>query len=346
MISKYIQLPALFLSLFLLQNITVFSQLNEIPDGYYDAASGLSGSELKTVLHGIIDNHIEKSYSECWDILRESDEDPNNSSNFILIYTGRSLPKSSSYPDWNREHVWAKSHGNFGTSPPAGTDAHHLRPCDVSVNSARGNKDFDEGGTQHEEATECYTTSTTWEPRDAVKGDVARMMFYMVARYEGDASGEPDLELVDYVTTPTSSPIFGVLSTLLDWHNNDPVDDFERHRNDVVYSYQNNRNPFVDHPEYVAQIWGGSSGTYISNIQINPLNPGTIDNVSVSAEITDEDGVESAKLIWGLSSNSLSNEIIMTNSSGDTFETSTNIPAQTESTIVYFKSPIPSGIFV
>jgi|GEM_PF-826308 len=237
----------------------------QIPADYYDDASGLTGDALKTALHNIIDDHTEGSYALLWEILPESDEDPNNKDNFILLYTGRSIPKATSaYPDYNREHVWAKSHGNFGTTAPAGTDAHHLRPSDVSVNSSRGNKDFDNGGSYHSEATECKWDSDSWEPRDAVKGDVARMMFYMVVRYEGDVSGEPDLELVDYITGSTSSPIFGKLSTLLEWHNNDPVDDIERHRNEVVYSYQKNANPFIDHPEYVAQIWGGASPTQVA----------------------------------------------------------------------------------
>jgi endonuclease I len=319
---------------FLLQSITVLCQ---IPDGYYNSADGLSGTELKAALHNIIDGHTEKSYSDLWDILKESDEDPDNSSNFILIYTGRSISKTSSYPDWNREHVWAKSHGDFGTTPPAGTDAHHIRPCDVSVNSSRGNKDFDEGGTQHSEATECYYTSTTWEPRDAVKGDVARMMFYMVVRYEGDVSGEPDLELVDYITSPTEAPKFGVLSTLLKWNQEDPVDDFERHRNNVVYSYQNNRNPFIDHPEYVTKIWGGNLSSVIENVIINPKHPSVDDEVIVSASVSDEEGVKSVTLKWGLTSDNLNNSINMGLSGENKFITLSPVPAQQQQTEVFYK---------
>ncbi|MCK5396977.1 MAG: endonuclease [Thermoplasmata archaeon] len=231
----------------------------DIPAGYYDAAAGKVGDDLKDALHIIIRNHTEKSYDNLWTILPESDEDPNNSDNFILLYTGRSIPKTSVYPDWNREHVWAKSHGDFSETPPAGTDAHHLRPSDVSVNSDRGNLDFDNGGVQNSEATECYSDSDSWEPRDAVKGDIARMMFYMATRYDGDSWDNVglDLELVDYV--PTSGSIFGKLSTLLEWHINDPVDDIDRHRNEIVYSNQNNRNPFIDHPEYVDSIWGSGN---------------------------------------------------------------------------------------
>jgi len=224
------------------------------PSGYYNSAEGLSGTALKAALHDIIDDHTEKSYDFLWTGLKYTDEDPDNSSRFILLYTGRSEPKTASYPVWNREHSWPKSHGDFGNSPPAGTDMHHLRPTDVDVNSARGNKDYDNGGSKVSGTDDCYTDSDSFEPRDEVKGDCARAMFYMATRYEGD-SGEPDLELVDY--TGTSGARLGKLSTLLDWHKNDPVDDWERRRNDRVYSYQNNRNPFIDHPEYVGYIWEG-----------------------------------------------------------------------------------------
>lgn len=258
--------------LFILVSYICYSQ---IPSGYYNSVNGLSGDELKAALHNIIDNHTEYEYTsgstDVWDILKETDRDPSNSLNVILLYTGWSVNAAQEYNNgsgWSREHVWAKSHGDFDNNPPAGTDAHHLRPCDISVNSSRGNKDFDNGGTRHSEATECFSDSDSWEPRDAVKGDVARMMFYMAVRYEGDVSGEPDLELVDY--TGTSGPYFGKLSTLLQWHEDDPVDDFERNRNDIIYSYQNNRNPFIDHPEFVEAIYNPS--TNVDDILINQVN--------------------------------------------------------------------------
>lgn len=227
------------------------------PNGYYDAAIGKTGEALKTALHNIIDDHTELSYSEVWDALRETDEDPNNPNNVILLYTGRSQGKytnGSGVNDWNREHVWAKSHGDFGTTMGPGTDLHHLRPTDASVNSTRNNLDFDNGGREHSEALGNYYDSDSWEPRDSVKGDVARMLFYMAVRYEGD-SGEPDLELNNLVNNG-SAPYHGKLSVLLQWHQQDPVDQFERERNEIIFNdYQHNRNPFIDHPEWVEAIW-------------------------------------------------------------------------------------------
>jgi endonuclease I len=237
-----------------------FLTFGQIPSWYYTPATGLSGSALKAALHDIIDDHTELSYTAVTNALKVTDEDPNNTNNVILIYTGWSYPKSD-YPDqWNKEHTWSKSHGDFGDNPPEGTDLHHLRPCDASVNSAKGNRDFSKGTTQYYDAgvpTGCYTAPYIWEPRDEDKGDVARMLFYMAVRYEGD-NGETNLELVSYVNTASDyEPLYGNLDTLIKWHNDDPVSAWEISRNNKIYSqYQLNRNPFIDHPEYVDLIWG------------------------------------------------------------------------------------------
>ncbi|TYS67661.1 ribonuclease [Sutcliffiella horikoshii] len=226
-------------------------------DSYYSSAEGKTGSALKTALHNIIDDHQTLSYDAVWDALRNTDEDPANANNVLLLYTGRSQSKfmnGGGVNDWNREHVWAKSHGDFGTTQGPGTDLHHLRPTDVTVNSSRGNLDFDNGGSQHSEAPGNYYDSDSWEPRDEVKGDVARMIFYMAVRYEGD-SGELDLEINNYVNNG-SAPYHGKLSVLLQWHAEDPVDAREIRRNNIIFeNYQGNRNPFIDHPEFAEMIW-------------------------------------------------------------------------------------------
>ncbi|EIT84733.1 Extracellular ribonuclease [Fictibacillus macauensis ZFHKF-1] len=226
-------------------------------DSYYAPAKGKTGQDLKKTLNDIIDNQTELSYNGVWDALKKTDEDPKNPNNVILLYTGRSQSKSTNGggpDDWNREHVWAKSHGDFGTANGPGTDLHHLRPADVTVNSARGNLDFDMGGKENSEAKGNYADGDSWEPRDAVKGDIARMIFYMAVRYEGE-HGEPDLEMNEKVNNG-KDPFMGKMSVLLKWNEQDPVDDNERHRNEVIYKdYQHNRNPFIDHSEYANQIW-------------------------------------------------------------------------------------------
>ncbi|MBI9054751.1 MAG: endonuclease [Bacteroidales bacterium] len=270
----------LFLVLF------AFTCFSQIPAGYYDSAEDLTNDELKTTLYNIIKNHTEYPYTDSetdvWDILKESDRDPDNSENVILLYTGWSVNAAQEYNSgsgWNREHVWAKSRGDFGTDEGPGTDAHHLRPCDISVNSARNNRWFnycteryyDNGGTI---PTDSYTSYTDWfwQPRDEVKGDVARMIFYMATRYEGE-NGEPDLEVINYIPSDkdTKEPIHAKLDALLDWNEEDPVDDFERNRNEVVYSYQHNRNPFIDHPEYVNAIYVTSTTGVGNNVDLTKI---------------------------------------------------------------------------
>ncbi len=240
-----------------INDTTITDTTTSYDDTYYADAIGKSGKALKSSLHEIIDDNKKLSYAAVWDALMDTDEDPNNTNNVILLYTGRSQGKNTKgagVNNWNREHVWAKSHGNFGTKTGPGTDLHHLRAADVSVNSARGNLDFDNGGVPHSEATLCKYDNDSWEPRDSVKGDIARMLFYMDVRYEGD-KGEIDLELNDKVNNGTN-PYMGKLSTLLQWNNQDPVDEIEKKRNDIIYKkYQHNRNPFIDHPEWANQIW-------------------------------------------------------------------------------------------
>ncbi|MFF9396325.1 endonuclease I family protein [Streptomyces griseoluteus] len=224
---------------------------------YYKNAVGKTGASLKSSLHTIISSQSKISYSAVWDALKVTDQDPNNSSNVILLYSGVSRAKSlsgGSTGDWNREHVWAKSHGDFGEVTGPGTDLHHLRPADVQVNSVRGNKDFDDGGSAVSGGGGSLSDSDSFEPRDADKGDVARMILYMAVRYDG-GDGFADLEPNDKVGNG-SNPYIGRLPVLRQWNDEDPPSAFEEKRNQVIYdTYQHNRNPFIDHPEWVDAIW-------------------------------------------------------------------------------------------
>ena len=232
-------------------------------DSYYEAAINQTGATLKSALNTIIKDHVRFTYSQAWDGLGYADEDPNNTDNVILLYTNRSEPKinragmSNSQDAWNREHVWAKSHGFPSSAQHAYTDLHHLRPADVSVNSARGNKDFLNGGSEILEAPGTFTDTDSFEPVSTAKGDVARMIFYMDVRYQGnDSSGTPDLSIANG-TTSTGVAQLGDLCTLLQWHLSDPVSDWERRRNNRIFQWQKNRNPFIDNPQWVTALYQG-----------------------------------------------------------------------------------------
>ncbi|WP_137165828.1 ExeM/NucH family extracellular endonuclease [Salinimonas lutimaris] len=215
----------------------------------------------------LADGQRQLSYSQVWTALTATDEDPADPDNVLLFYSNRSIAKASNgsgdastNPDnWNREHSWPKSHGFSSSANEAYTDIQHLRATDISVNSSRGNLDFDFSDSPLSEAPENRIDGDSFEPRDAIKGDVARMMMYMDVRYEGiNGDVTPDLVLVNTITASGDAAL-GKLCTLIEWHNADPVDEAERTRQAAIYEYQGNRNPFVDRPEWVDVLYSAQS---------------------------------------------------------------------------------------
>lgn len=276
---------------------------NYVESEYYAQALAADEAGFAAALNADISaKHVPLTYSQVWSVLTFSDQDPDNAANVIELYTGNSIAKNmngsgsnANDPDsWNREHVWSKSHGFNDDFRTAYTDAHHLRPADWSMNTTRSNLDFDNGGEPIEESPENYKDSDSFEPRSDVKGDVARMMFYMAARYNGAAvDATPDLVLVDYTGTASGSAEFGKLCSLWEWHHADPVDARETNRNNVIFEYQGNRNPFIDRPEWVDDIWADSCRpSTIPVININgPFIVAEGAQVSIDASgSSDEDG--------------------------------------------------------
>jgi endonuclease I len=263
------------------------------PPGYYAAAEGLTGAALKNVLKTIAaTGHQPYAYSATLNPLRAIHEDPVNPSNVITVYSGTSIAKNAVYfPDgglnaaatWSREHLWPVSYGldpeninpgaTNGDAGPDYTDLFNLRPAIHAVNSERGNLYFDQatgGVTIPSLAPLCRYDSKAWQPADAEKGDIARAMFYMSVRYDGSDPGTIDLELSDQ--TSTTAGRFARLSTLLLWHEQDPVSELERRQNHLIFSsYQGNRNPFVDHPEFVGRVWGQGEIDDVTLIPPAPL---------------------------------------------------------------------------
>jgi len=318
--------------------ILASSMLFSQPTGYYNGTDGKSGDQLKAALNDIISGHTVYSYFFTKEIFKLSDADPDNPNNVIQVYTGFSHDNSdygNGTLQLNREHVWSKSHGDFKDVLPMYSDVHNLKPSAAAVNKDKSNLDFDNGGVQDDIATGCYYTDSTWEARDEVKGDVARMIFYMATRYEGE-NGEMDLKTVDHNNT-YPLPEYGKLSTLLQWNKQDPPDAFERNRNNVIYSFQKNRNPFIDNPDFADLIWGGATPgpIHIDNLQISPQVAVAGEPVNIKATITNTvNKALSATLYWGLSFDTLTNQILLSGN-GDIF--SVDIPGQPEGATVYYK---------
>jgi endonuclease I len=256
---------------------------------YYSGVNASSGSALRSSLHGIIDDHSKVSYTGIWAVVAQAEQDPLNSSRVLEIYKNASYAKATGGNDfYNREHSWPKSLGfpDDGSTNLPYTDGHHLFASDITYNSARGNKYFANcssgcteyatqsnfnqgGGSGSYPGNSNWTNSTVWQTWRHRKGDVARAMFYMDVRYEGGTHGgtgnaEPDLRLTDTASLITQSSgnasvaYMGLLSVLLQWHIDDPVDDREVLRNQIVFNAQGNRNPFIDHPEWVRCVYQNS----------------------------------------------------------------------------------------
>lgn len=287
--------------------IMSFYGLSAQVPGYYNGIEGKTGTELKSALHEIIKAHVDFSYSDAKFILNYADSDPSNENNLICIYTRRSQPNTSwgtGPNDFNREHVWAKSHGTFADVRPMDGDAFNLHPSDASVNITRSNYDFDEcsgvPGASYIAEANSYYTSTQFEPQDAAKGEVARTLFYMAVRYEGTGN-EIDLEMINQVNN-YPNPVFGRLSTLLQWNNDFPPTPNERRRNERVFEAQRNRNPFIDNPDLANMIWGNVTAPAISigTAAMEPAIPTITETASISATITSSAGdISSATLFYG-----------------------------------------------
>lgn len=204
--------------------------------GYYASASGLTDNALIQQLRSILTStYSGKNYDYAGkgNALWDTDLDPNNPTKLIEFYTGASVNGTwDSGVTYNREHVWPQSLlGVSAGGVNAASDLHNLKPSNPSINSTRGNKFYD-----------WTTTTISYYPtRTDIHGDIARMLFYMVIMYN-------DYSLVS--TVPTTNKM-GKLSTLLQWHLNDPVDAFEMRRNDRIQFHQGNRNPFIDYPELI-----------------------------------------------------------------------------------------------
>lgn len=244
------------------------------PSGYYSSLEGLSGAALKQALQDIIANPSVvrvHNYDDVWDILKTSDQNPENSNQVWLIYTETPRSKidlqsgNSIVGKWNREHIYCQSRGGFAAGTDyltpnadginlwtattgandigAGVcDAHHIRAVDGQENTSRNNRNY---GVEYNGPTDILTT--TW------KGDAARAIFYMSVRYSllNVVNGNPTDGIVGQI---------GDLNTLLSWNHLDASDDFEMNRNNYIYTWQKNRNPFIDYPSLADYIFGANFG--------------------------------------------------------------------------------------
>ncbi|AZA51721.1 endonuclease [Chryseobacterium sp. G0201] len=251
----------------------------QAPAGYYNSANGLTGASLKTALSSIITNgHQDKGYSGLWTGYKTTDIDKNyeNDGSILDIYsekptttdpykytpgTNQCGTYSVEGNCYNREHIVPQS--LFNEASPMVSDINFIRATDGKVNGMRSNYPFGKVGTatftskngsKLGNSVSSGYAGTVFEPIDEFKGDVARMIFYFVTRYQSKLSTFSSGNMLGSTTFPGLQT--WELNVLLAWHNQDPVSQAEINRNNASYSYQGNRNPFIDNPSYVNQIWG------------------------------------------------------------------------------------------
>jgi len=239
--------------------------------------------------------------TDTWDVLKQVDEDPKNTSNVLLIYgyndndgisnTDRTRDKNlqdtggGDPGKWNREHVFAKSLAipNLGTEEPGpGTDVHNLRPSDSERNSDRSNRKFTEGSGN----SGIVSTNGGWYPGDEWRGDVARIVMYMYLRYHGSGSQISETTCLP-INVGIGMPLTidsNMIDLFLNWNIIDPVSDVENQRNDYIETVQGNRNPFIDNPYLATLIWGGVNAEDKWNLNNTSDNeaPSTPTNLTAS----------------------------------------------------------------
>ena len=304
---------------------------------YYANIGNETCENLKTALHNLIKDHTSVSYNSLWTHYQTTDDHLNDSGNEVIVWDMYSDNPNGSENEftfvseqcgtyqsegdcYNREHTFPKSWWGGSTSPPQYTDIFTVIPADGWINGVRNNNPYGEvqSGTETQITNNgCRLgsssisipgySSSVFEPTDDYKGDLARGYFYMATRYENVIAGwENFTSESDAVLDGTSYQVFEpwMLDMLTNWHNNDPVDQKEIDRNEAIFAIQGNRNPFIDHPEYVASIWGGCTGdteapsTPSSLIAFNTLETstdlswnGATDNIAVAGYKIYQDGV-------------------------------------------------------
>lgn len=256
-----------FLYLMIVSSI-VFAQ---IPPGYYNTAQGLTGNALKTALHNIIDNHTQVSYNGLWNAYKKTDIKPNGKVwdmysdipsgtppyqfTFVTDQCGNYSVEGDCY---NREHSWPQSWFNSLTGPVS--DLFHVYPTDGKVNNKRDNFPYGNvttatwtslNGSKFGFCSDPGYSQEVFEPINEYKGDLARTYFYMSTRYYTE-----DALWLTSAATNKSTILPWQVNVLLQWHHQDPVSAKEIARNDsIYYKFQNNRNPFIDNPQWADSIW-------------------------------------------------------------------------------------------
>jgi endonuclease I len=301
------------LLLFYFFSFPIFSQ---IPTGYYDSVQGLTGEDLRSALYEIIKDHNEQSYGDLHEHYKTTDKKsdgtvwdmysdvPMGTPSYIYNFDVDKCGNYSQEGDcYNREHTTPADW--YNDAAPVYTDLFNVYPADGYVNGKRDNNPYGDvanvswtstnGGLLGSSADTGYV-GNVFEPIDEYKGDLARTYFYMATRYK------------DVIST-WSSPMYSgdnftawAVRVLRKWALTDTVSQKEIDRNNAVYNIQNNRNPFIDHPEWVVEIFGDTLSD-INNVD-NYILP-KIWYTNNSIHLSTENSTEALLMIFDVMGNEI-----------------------------------------
>ena len=315
-ISSCVLAIAMCLGITAIVNTTAVEQVvaDAAVGDYYSSVTATKGTALLGQLHDLITttHTTYTTYNNCRDYGTRTD--PGLDGKGVLeFYTHETVMNfSGTVGTWNREHVWCQSlsNGMWGTSG-GGSDMHHIRPSEASLNSTRGNNKYGvatNGSEAYSKTTSGaksklggYVSGSTFEPLDNVKGDVARIVMYVYTHYNtysnvgGTTNGKGgSFGTLKFTNVMSASNESAAISLLLEWNKKDPVDEIETYRNEEVFKLQGNRNPFIDNESYADAIWGNGSATpggdtsdTLTGLSLSPstlsLNVGASQTLTVTA---------------------------------------------------------------
>ncbi|WP_026391180.1 endonuclease [Haploplasma axanthum] len=256
---------------------------------YYESVRGLKGEKLVEELRIILNTNFNSlKYEDAKYVLANSDRNPLDGNNSLLgMYDNDSIVTywTTGANAWQREHVWPNSRLGIErvkeSSRNQGSDMHNLRAI-TGINQTRSNRHFTNGN-----GVATKVGSNAFYPGDDHKGDVARILLYMAVKYDFLMLTKNETLLSNSDSYLPKGAYGGRLDLLLDWHNDDQVDEFEKNRNEFIFSGvakkengssispQGNRNPFIDHPELFTEVYN-----YFLNADLKRLA-----NMNVSVDL-------------------------------------------------------------
>ena len=246
----------------------------QAPNGtgeYYQPADGKSGAALKTALFNIIkitSNDV-TSYKGLGEKYKLTDKRSDGKlrdwySNITNYDWTDTNGNSSEGAGWNKEHTVPQSW--FSEAAPMKSDIIHVVPTDCWVNGMRSSYPFGEVANIKKYSANHYCVQGTcktagysgevFEPNDEIKGDLARIYFYMATCYEDKCTSWTKGSGGSVFNSENQGLANWVVDMMMAWAKLDPVDDVEIARNNAVPNAQKNRNPFVDYPGLEDYIWG------------------------------------------------------------------------------------------